>query len=1003
MLLASWLTDRFDTPMALALLALPLAMWWLSRRSLSGLSPGRRRAAMVMRTLVVLLLALALAGLNRIKTNKDVAVVFVLDQSRSVPVPQQEEARRYVRTAGRNAPANDRVGALTFDGEAYIEQLPTKPGPDGGIYADVRLTSPGNQPDRTNLGAAIRMALACFPQDAAKRIILLTDGNQNVGDVLTEAQAAAANKVAIDVVPIQYEHQEDVMFERLAAPAYAREQEVATLRLTLRSQTETSGRIRLYHDGQLLKLDEKVPDGGQRVKLAPGLNSFNVRLPLNHAGAHRFEARFEPDDPNGDRVAANNVATAFTNVEGPATVLMLSSRPDDDAPLAAALSKEQIRVDVRRPAEAEIDALTLQQYAAVILANVSADELNESQHRALASYVRDLGGGLIMIGGDQSFGAGGWQSSVVESVMPVKFDVDEIRQIPRGALAIVMHACEMPQGNHWGVETGVAAMKTLSSLDYFGVVAWQGMGIGWAVPMRQCDDKAAIANQIRKMNHGDAPAFDDLMDLAFKGLAARRDAAQRHMIIISDGDPSPPSTGLINRLVGNRITVSTISVFPHGAFEIGTLKRIANQTGGNYYSLGKPGDEKRLPQIFIKEAKVVRRPLLREEEFTPTVKDRSSELLAGIREGFPKMRGYVVTTPRSAAEIEMPLVSDKGDPLLASWQCGLGRSVAFTSGWWNYWAPQWVGWPAFSKIWAQTVRWCMAQGSAKDFEVNTFVDGNRGRIVVEALNKDAGYLNFLQMNGLSVAPNGEGRPIRLEQTGPGRYEGTFEMGDAGTYLINLQAAGADGKPALIRTGVSVAYSPEYKELSTNESLLRRVVETTKGRWLDVPPEKADAFLKNLPESVSRKPLWDTLLKLALIAFLLDVAVRRIAIDPRRVAKRVRAFIADLPGFRPARRAEAVLADLKGVREKVRAEKTAAGDAPAAPLTGPPPMPSTTAGRKFDAPVDQGKPTGDLSQTLGGASTTTPAKPPSGAPGDAPPPESTTARLLKSRKKRQDDT
>lgn len=989
------LRDRFDNPLALWLVFLPVALWWLSRRSLSGLSPGRRWAALGARTLVIILLALALAGLNKIRTNKDLSVILLLDQSRSIRPDEQDEARRFAKAAVKKPPANDRVGAITFDGDAYIEQLPSKPGPDGGIFSDVKLISPNNRPDRTNIAAAVRLALACFPQDAAKRIVLMSDGNQNVGDVMTEVQTAAAANVTVDVVPIRYEYENEVMFERLSAPAYAREQEVATIRLTLRSRSSrpTSGRIQLYHDGRLVgEGDSKT--AGQHVDLQPGLNTFVIRLPMDHTGAHRFEARFTPDDRSMDQIAANNVATGFTTVEGPATVLMISGRPEDDTPLVEALDREQIRVQVKRPEEAAVDAITLQQYAAVILSNVGADQFNETQHKALASYVRDLGGGLIMTGGDEGFGAGGWQSSVVEAVMPVRFDVDSIRQIPRGALAIVMHACEMPQGNTMAVETAIAAMRTLSSLDYFGVVAYLGIGPAWAVAMRLCDDKNTIANQIRKMGHGDAPSFEELMDIAYKGLIARRDAAQRHMIVMSDGDPAPPSGSLINKLVAAKITVSTISVFPHGGFEIATLKNIARQTKGNYYDISSPGDEKKLPQIFIKEAKVVRRPLLREEQFTPRVKYRLSDLLAGLSGPFPTLGGYVVTTPRSAAEIELPLVSDKGDPILANWQCGLGRSVAFTSGWWNYWAPNWVNWPAFPKLWAQTVRWCMAQGSAKDFEVSTFIEGNRARVVVEALNKDAAYLNFLQMQGLVVNPSGESQPIRLEQTGPGRYEGGFSMSEAGNFVVNLQALGAGDKPVLIRTGVSQAYSPEFKELATNESLLRRMVEATGGRWIDGPAEDANLFLHNLPESFSRQPLWSLLLKLAVICFLVDVAVRRVAIDPRKIAATARAYIADMAGrIGAGRQAETVLSDLKGVREKVRAEKTAAGESPAQPYI--------ASGRKFEAAGDATKASGDLTAALGGADPNIKAAEKKAAEG-AKPEESMTARLLKSKKRRQDN-
>ncbi|MFO0974563.1 MAG: VWA domain-containing protein [Phycisphaerae bacterium] len=994
MLLAVTWHDRFDEPRALWLLLLPVVLWLWSRRSLAGLSPGRRMAALVARTLVIALLVLALAGLQNVRISRDLSVIFVLDQSRSVPAEKQEDARRLARATTQKPPANDRVGVITFDGEAYIDQLPNKPGPDGGIYSDVRMISPANQPDRTNIAAAIRLALACFPADTAKRIVLVSDGNQNAGDAAVEVQTAAANNVSIDVVPVRYDYDSEVMFERLVAPAYAREQENAPLRLTLRSRRATRGKVQLYHDGRLVNLSN-VPGAGVPVDLQPGLNTFGVRLPLNHAGAHRFEARFVPDDPATDRIAANNAATAFTNVEGPAKALLISANPGDDQPLVEALAKEKILLDVRTAAEAELDPIALQQYAAVLLANVPADQFNETQHRSLASYVRDLGGGLIMLGGNDGFGAGGWQSSLVEAIMPVRFDVDAIRQIPRGALAIVMHACEMPQGNYWGVETAIAAMKTLSSLDYFGVVAWTFGGLGWGVPMRLCDDKPGIANQIRRMGHGDAPDFDSLMQLAYDGLRGRRDAAQRHMIVISDGDPAPPSAKLISSLRRDKITVTAISVFPHGGMQIGTMKKMAQDTGGNYYDLSRSGDERLLPQIFIKEAKIVRRPLLREETFTPKVRYHASDLLAGIRE-LPPLRGYVVTTPRSQSQIELPLVSDKGDPILANWQCGLGRTVAFTSGWWNYWGPDWIGWSGFSKIFAQSVRWCMSQGSAKDFEVSTFIDGGRGRVVVEALNKDADYLNFLQMQGIVLTPGGATSPIRLDQTGPGRYEGQFSVADGGNYLLNIQASGGGQPAALIRTGVSLAYSPEYRDQSADEAALQKIADATHGRWLDLPADQIDLFAKNLPAVLARQPLWSLLLRAAVICFLLDVAVRRVAIDPRQWLARARAYVAEMAGrLIPVRRAEVVLTDLKSVRDKVRADKTAAGSGERVRS-----VPSPVATRKFEAPADA-RPTGDLTQALGGATASDkPAAAAKPKPGDAPA-EETTARLLKVKRRRQD--
>ena len=1005
----------FERAAALWLLPpLALLVWTMSRRSLSGLSPVRRWLAVLTRVSVLTLLVMALAGAQRTKRNRDLTVIYAIDVSKSVPPSQQEAAWKFIRQSAKKTPVQDRVGIVAFDGSTTIEQLPQKAGPDGAVHID-RL-SPPLRPDKTNIGAAISTALAMFPDDTAKRVVLLTDGNQTDGDVTAEARTAVANGVAIDVVPLRYEHRNEIIVDKLQAPAYAHLDDQVPLKVTIRSERACSGTMTLFHDGEIVALGGDPTRPAQRVDLHVGNNTFTVKVPVKHTGSHAWEARIQPDHGEDDEVVANNVARAFTSVEGIATVLYLRHSPDDkhveadDLPLIEALRKEKIEVEVHIASAANLDPSKLGQYAAVILANVPADELTESQHQALASYVKDLGGGLVMVGGDDTFGAGGWQGSIVEGVMPVKFDVDEVKQIPRGALVVIAHSCEMAQGNYWGVEVCCAALKPLSRLDYFGLVDW-GRGAGgyaWEVPLKLAEDKAAIERQIRKMQNMDMPDYNEPMDMAYKALRARTDAAQKHVILISDGDCMPPTAGTVNRYRGAKITVSTVSIFPHGGAEIGTLKSIAQQCGGKYYNLSSPGDEKKLPQIFIKEAKVVRRPLLREEPFRPRLRQRSDILDPRDFPDFPTLRGYVVTTPRGAGEMaEMPLVSDKGDPILAHWNAGLGKSVAFTSGWWTHWGPEWTTWPNYSKLWVQAVRWCMAQGSAANFSVVTRVERDKAHIVAEALNSDTAFLNFLHLNGKVIQPDGTSRDIELKQTGPGRYEAEFPVNREGTYLAAIQAIRQTEKGAehvaLIRAGVPISYSAEYRELHANEAMLKELAGASpKGRLLAGDPDSADIFSHDLPESVSRQPIWDSLLKWAIFLFLWDVAVRRVAVDPRVVARRMRQFIADLAGrFAAGGRAEAVLTDLKGVREKVRAEKTAAAAAEAVKaarqVSAASPEARADRGKKFEA-ARGAAPAGDLRETLGAAKAQSPAAKPD--PGADASTEATTARLLKAKKRVQ---
>jgi uncharacterized membrane protein/Mg-chelatase subunit ChlD len=1016
--MTSFLLDRFDRPMYLWLGLALIAFWWIARRSLAGLGPIRGKLVMAIRAVVFLILVCCLAGMNRIRKNDDLTVLFVMDQSRSIPKAQRAEAESFIKKSATGMKPNDRLSILTFDGQANIEQLPSKPGVEGGVHIPMPFAD-GQKPDQTDIAQALRVAAACALDSTNNRVVILSDGNQNVGDLLEEARAMEANHISVDVLPLRHEFGSEVVFEQLRAPPYANVNELVTLRLILRSDRPTMGTILIYQrvgqNEELVDLDPKSPEKGQRKALEVGRNAFVVRLPITEARAHEFRAEFVPDDKSADVIAENNIARAFTNVEGPQTLLFISSQAnhDEDDLLVNALVHEGIRVQWEVAESVNLDTSVLQDYSAVVLANVGANLFSAAQQQSLATYVRDLGGGLVMIGGDDSFGAGGWQGSVVEDIMPIKFDVDAVKQIPRGALAIVMHSCEMPQGNAWGIETAVAALKAISSLDYFGVVDWGMTGYAWDVKMQVASNKEAIITQIRKMQNSDMPDFDTPMTMAYQALMNCKDAAQRHMIIISDGDPSPPSFGLINKMVGNKVTCSTVSIFPHGGMQIATLKDIAKATGGTYYDLSKPGDEKQLPRIFIKEAKIVRRPLLRDEVFKPVNRPTLSDVMQGIGKDLPELRGYVVTTPRKVVDVEMPLVTKRGDPLLAHWLCGFGRTLAFTSGGWKHWGAGWPAWEGFNKFWSQAIRWCMQQGSAANYDVQTIVEGDQGSIVIESMEdptkEGTGFSNFKQFTGKAIAPDGTSVDVPITQTGPGRYEGKFKTNQQGTYLMNITAPGEKAsRPTMIRTGVTVAYSPEFRDLSVNEPLLRQVADMTRGRLLTSEARPNEVFAHNLPPTLSRTPIWDNLLKWAVLLFLMDVAFRRVAIDPIKMMVTARAYVAGLTQrFGAGHRGEATLTDLKRVRERVRESKTARGDA--AGLSTPKPDTSTEAGAgpqagaKFEATGRLKAPAKDLAESIGGhsASTTPPATPPKPSQDKDKPGESTLERLRKARQKAKD--
>lgn len=1000
MTLAAWPELlRFETPGYLVLLAVLPLLVALSFRSLAGLGPARRAAAIIARTLVVLCMVLALAGAQSVRRTHDLCVVFVVDRSHSVPRDLQEDSFEFIRDAN-SAPRreHDRFGVVAFNGVSAVEQLPA-----GALGID-RLSDPA-VPDQTNIAAALRMAAALFTDDTARRIVVLSDGNQTAGQALEEADQLRAAGVPVDVLPLRYEHAEEVVFERLSAPATATSEETINLQMVLRATRPTAGRILLYHNEQLIDLDPRSASAGYPVTLDAGPNRLQIPVPLRVAGAHRFRAVFEPGDPRQDAIAGNNEGRAFTIVSGQGRILILTTVNDRASAgiLARALASEKLECDVEVAGEAPVDQVRLLEYSAVILSNVARNYLSEEAERSLAVYVRDLGGGLIMVGGDESYGAGGWLGSPVEEIMPVSFDVKARKQIPKGALVLVMHACEIPQGNYWGERVAVESVKALSSRDLIGILQYEWRGAQdqyWLVPLREVGDKAAIIRTIRSMDMGDLPDLDAVMRPGVEALISRSDAAARHMIVISDFDPAPPRPDLIQLMQTHRITCSTVAIgFGGHTIDVNQAQLIASSTGGKYYETRDPA---RLPQIFIKESQVVRRSLIHEVRFTPRIVSSLSPVIAGLEAaGLPPLDGYVLTTARPLAQVALVRQTEEGqDPILAHWQVGLGKSVAFTSGMWPRWGAEWAPWAGFSKLWAQIVRWASRQSAAAALDVTTSVEGGAGRIRVEARDKNAAAINFMTIEGTLVDPELKARPLQLVQTGPGEYEGRFDADRAGSYVFNLayrMGSGADATSGTLQTGVSVAFSPEFRELRTNERLLRELAGRTGGRVLARQDAAAVFDRANLPTTEVRRSIWEDLTRLMLLLFLLDVAIRRIAVHPVELLRKLRQRIAELGGARrPADESAATLATLKGTRQGLRetlAEAAGAGEAGI-----PPGRPA-----RYEPPVPDARVTEELSKALGGARekeapiVARPArKPPAQGEADY------TSRLLKAKRRARDD-
>ena len=345
---------------------------------------GRRIGSLVIRLLLVACLVLALAGMRLSLPADRLSVVFLLDASASMLDATREELVDWARSSVREMPNQDAAGVVVFGANALVDRLPSEL---------PELADPASEPvvGASDVAAAVRLAAAIFPAGTQQRMVLLSDGNDTSGEAETAIRAAASAGVRLDVVLPADESAAEVLVDAVDAPTGARVGETVDLVVRARSTITTGATLRL--------------------ELEPGITTVRFSVTADQPGFHVFRAVIEPAD---DRFAENNAADAYVLVTGEPQVLVATDDAERAADLVASLGEGSLEVTVV-PATGVPSSLTsLAGYDAVVLDNVEADELGGAAMASLQAYVRDLGKGLVMLGGRDSFGAGGYLGTALE-------------------------------------------------------------------------------------------------------------------------------------------------------------------------------------------------------------------------------------------------------------------------------------------------------------------------------------------------------------------------------------------------------------------------------------------------------------------------------------------------------------------------------------------------------------------------------------------------------------
>ncbi len=824
----------------LGLLVLPVVAWYFYR-GLTDFARWQRVASLTARALVLVLLVGALCGLTYLKPSKDLYVVFVIDDSMSVGDEGKYETDKFLDRATAAA-GNNKVAFVRFGVEP------------GAVVNDRGATIVVNK-QGTNIAAALEVARASIPPSHVPRLVLLSDGNQTSGDAL---RTALRGGVPVHTIPLPARTEPEVQVSGVNVPAQVRDGEPFYVEVTIDSNHEDEGEIEVFRGAHRVV--------SEKVKVKPGSNVFRFRQQVTGERMAEYSARIKGFK---DKLLDNNAAKGLVFSSGKPRVLIIDTDPKQAKHLAFALEQEGIKVDIR-PAQGVPDSISdLQNYELLVLSNVPATSMSTRQMNNIRTYVQDLGGGLIMIGGDQAFGLGGYYKSTIEEILPVRSDFEKEKEKPSLAMILVIDKSGSMGGQkiEMAKDAAKAAVELLGPKDKVGVIAFDG-DLFWIAEVQSAANKAQIIDKISAIEAGGGTTMGPPMEAAFEALQ-NTPAKLKHVILLTDGVSEPADfEGIAQNMAQAKQTCSAVAVGDDCDFKV--LQEIARIGNGRYYHAEDPSN---IPQIFAKETVTASKSAINEQPFNPIV-SRPSAVIADIKfDDSPFLLGYVTTRPKPTSELI--LTTEKGDPLLAWWRYGLGMTVAFTSDAKSRWAAEWLSWPGYTKFWAQIVRHAMRKSDAKGVFVQVAQRDGVAKVTLDAVQVNGKFVNDATTELTVIEPRGGERKLVLTQTAPGRYVGEFPTDKPGTYHLSMTQQ-TKGQPATQQSrGLVVNYDDELRIRPTDEAWLKSVAQASGGTYSPDP----EAIFAPDERSASRPvPLWPYLLMVAAILFLLDVALRRIDFD-----------------------------------------------------------------------------------------------------------------------------
>ena len=838
---------NFERPMLLFLIPLAIFFVLYTARMLGKMYKLKRRLILFLRNTVFFLIILALSGVNIKWIVDTTTTIFVVDASDSMK-EYRTTTEEFIRKALDRKGSRDQSGVVAFGDNSLIESFVAK----DSVFNKIETEPRGIYTDIEN---ALTTSISLLPQNSKKRVVLITDGEENEGNSSRLASSIIGQDIDFKIYRIDREIGKEAAVGSITVPKRLRVGEEFSIVVVIESTVQTGAKL------TLISGRDKAAE--ERVVLQKGSNRFVFRDQADTGGFKSYKVLLEPDT---DTESKNNEASTFTNVIDRPKILVVEDSDgegDEVVRMLEATGMSYVRVNAQSvPGTLE----GLSAYKSIITCNVSAENLSDSFLNSLDSYVKDMGGGFIATGGDNSFALGGYYKTTLEKVLPVQMELKGKKEIPDMSIVLVIDKSgSMTEGSGGIMKLDLAkeaAARTLDSLrpkDQIGVLTFDDTNY-WVVPTRKADDAEKIRDDIGTIRPGGGTSIIPALQEGYDSIK-NTNTKIKHIILLTDGQAERSGyIELVEKLKRDNITVSTVAVGQGSDVQL--LEDIAKGANGRFYYTDEFSN---LPRIFAKETFMAAKAYLNNREFVPAITNAHPVLAGAAEQGLPSLLGYVAATPKSTSRVV--LASDQDDPILTVWQYGLGKTAAWNSDINGKWSRNYVGWENNIKLWQNVINWTIEKYQEDDITVETEVQGGKGVITLSS-KADKGEF---ETKATIVSPSLESREVVLYPVAPGQYSGDFEITETGSYIIKaLQQKNGETVNAA-NTGISVQYSPEYR-LQPDSGYLDRLIKEAAGTVISAPEDVYKGKIKDIFGAIDLTPM---LLILALILFMLDIALRRL--------------------------------------------------------------------------------------------------------------------------------